>query len=252
MARKRTRPDTKTEDTPAKDTPTPSSLAARAAELRRLVGERAKRDEQAVVAQGLETRREEVRETVQVAAHLAGVRELFSSAEIGVSLGKSALAQLAASAAAVRRAFLDDPRSLAKPRAFDRGEYQRVLSATRDALVSAWRMHVAPPDGEGLAGVLERYEPFRKAALGLKEVQQALSTQARSLPQKAEDLKRVRTLKERGAAVLRGLSLDAVLIDFLTRAQTDGYGLEELLENETLVEQLRTTGLLSCLRIVTA
>src|SRR5262245_30575450 len=164
MARKRTRPDTKAEDTPAKDTPTPKSLAARAAELRRLVRERTKRDEQAVVAQGLETRREEIRETVQVAKHLAGVRELFSSAEISVSLGKSALAQLTASAAAVRRAFLDDPGSLAKPRAFDRSEYQRVLSATRDALVSAWKTHVAPPDGEGLAGVLDRYQPFRTAA----------------------------------------------------------------------------------------
>jgi hypothetical protein len=251
MARKRTRPETKAEDTPAKDAPTPKSLAARAAELRRLVRERVKRDEQAVMAQGLETRREEIRETVQVATHLAGVREIFSSAEISVSLGKSALAQLATSAAAVRRAFLDDPGSLAKPRAFDRAEYQRILSGARDALVSAWRTHVAPPDGEGLAGVLERYEPFRKAALRLKDVQQALSTQARSLPKK-EDLKKVRSLKERGAALLRDLALDAVLIDFLTRAQTSGYGLEELLENETLVEQLRTTGLLSCLRIVTA
>src|SRR5262249_29986313 len=160
--------------------------------------------------------------TVQVAAHLACVREIFSSAEISVSLGKSALAQLATSAAAVRRAFLDDPGSLAKPRAFDRAEYQRILSGVRDALVSAWRTHVAPPEGEGLAGVLERYEPFRKAALRLKDVQQALSTQARSLP-KMEDLKKVRSLKERGAAFLRDLALGAVLIDFLTRAQTSGY-----------------------------
>lgn len=246
MASKRTRSDAK-----AQDTATPSSLAARAERLRRLVRERAKRDEQAVVAQGLQTRREELRETVQLAARLADVLAILRSTGISASLGQTALTQLSTSAAGLRRAFADDPRSLAQPRAFESAEYQRVLSAAREGLLSAWRQHVAPPDGEGLAGVLERYEPFRKAAQRLKEVQQGLSTLARSLPRQ-EDIERVRALKDRGAAVLRGLSVDAALIDLLTRALTGGYSLEELLENPPLVEQLRATGLLPCLRIVTA
>lgn len=246
MARKRSSPEAK-----AQAMPTANSLATRAQRLRLLVRERTQRDEQAIVAQGLETRREELRETVQVAKQLAAVLALLKGAELSVSLSQSALTQLCAGATALRRAFLDDPRSLAQPRAFDRGEYHRVLAAARETLLAAWRQHVAPPEGDGLAGVLERYEPFRAAAARLKEVQQSLSTLARTLPRQ-QDLQRVRELKEQAAKVLRGLSLDAALIDFLTQAQTTGFPLHELVENQPLVEQLRLPGLLACLRIVTA
>lgn len=72
------------------------------------------------------------------------------------------------------------------------------------------------------------------------------------LPRQREDIERVRASKEQAAAVLRGLSIDAVVLDFLTRAQTGGFPLHEVLENPHLVEQLRATGLFACLRIVAA
>jgi hypothetical protein len=247
MARKRSQPAAVAQQGPAGNT-----LAARADRLRRLVRERAQRDEQAVLAQGQETRREELRETVQVSGHLAAALALLRSAGIAVSLGQDALTQLRTRVAGLRRDFSGDPGSLARPHAFDRGEYHRVLSAAREALLAAWRQYVAPPEGEGVAGVLGRYEPFRPSAGRLREVQQSLAALARSLPQRPEEIERVRDLKDRAAAVLGELNLDAALLDLLTRAQTGGYPLQDVLESPHLVEQLRLTGLLACLRIVAA
>jgi hypothetical protein len=217
-----------------------------------LVEERAHQDEQAGVVQGLQTRREELREVVQSAERLTQVLGLLKSQGISLLLSHMALTQLATKTAALKRAFSDDPQSLAKPRAFDRTEYQRLLTTVRDALFAAWQKHIGPPDGDGLAGVLERYEPLKRDAAKLREIQQGLSSLARSLPRSEQEFKQVRKLKDQAAAVVRGLSLDANIIDFLTRAQTTGYPLQEVIDDAALLQQLKRTGLLTCLKIVTA
>jgi hypothetical protein len=163
-----------------------------------------------------------------------------------------ALSQLATKTAGLKRAFSDDPHSIAQPRAFDRTEYQRLLTTVREALFAAWQKHIGPPDGDGLAGVLERYEPLKRDAAKLREIQQGLSALARSLPRSDQEFKQVKKLKDQAAAVVRGLSLDSIIIDFLTRAQTTGYPLQDVIDNAALLQQLKRTGLFSCLKIVTA
>ena len=85
MARKRPRANTQEQESP-----TLNSLAARANRLRELVRQRAQRDQQAGIAQGLQTRREELREVVQSSERLAEVLSILRAAEITVNFGPMA------------------------------------------------------------------------------------------------------------------------------------------------------------------
>jgi hypothetical protein len=224
---------------------------ARSELLLRLVRERTARDSQALQAQGLTTRRDELQAAAQAAARLSAARGVLRAAGLDVALNAAALERLCARVAELRRRVGTDPDALTAAGAFDHGEFQRVLEGARATLLQAWRRYVAVGEGDGLAGVLERVAPFRAAAQKLRRVQQELTRLAANLPPDDRPVRNVRELKEQADGALRELGLDGPQLDLLTRSLADGYPLQDLLADEGLLAWLRDTGgLPSCFRIV--
>jgi hypothetical protein len=126
------------------------------------------------------------------------------------------------------------------------------LTVAQDAFRQAWVAFAGPTPGAlALAELLARFPQFRDAQSEVQVLCAQLTEAARTLPSSESDLSQLadvqRKLQER-IETLKDDGMDADVQQFM-RDSANGVPLEQLLEKPSLLEFLRTHGLLSSLTV---
>lgn len=234
--------------TPSGTSPTDTDLATRAHRLQRLAREREQSYQAKSLAQGLTTRRDELKGALHRVEALTKAREVLLLAGVPVSLNTAAFGRLVAHAADLHRRFVDDPASLTEPGAYQAAQVTRAVDAGQDSLLQAWQRHIRAAGPARLVDVLERFGRHN-AAQELREVRDQLERLSVILPRDSSVLEQVAQLKAKGLAAIRASHL-ADDLDFLEQAMDQGVPLAALLEDRERFERLRQHGILAALRVV--